>query len=70
MMKRTDGSSHGFLGLLRSEIPEHRCEATGSFKVEILKGVDVLIPTMCRVTDDMLAQNEQVAADPTVRCGP
>ncbi len=50
----------GFLGLLRSEIPEHRCEATGGFTVEILKGVDVLIPTMCRVTDDMLAQSDRL----------
>ena len=29
----------GFLGLLRAEIPEHQCEATGGFKVDTLKGV-------------------------------
>ena len=50
----------GFLGLLRAEIPEHQCEATGGFKVDSLKGVDVLIPTMCRITDDMLAQNDRL----------
>lgn len=50
----------GFLGLLRAEIPEHQCEATGGFKVDSLKGVDVLIPTMCRITDDMLAQIDRL----------
>ena len=48
----------GFLGLLRAEIPEHQCEATGGFKVDSLKGVDVLIPTMCRVTEALLAQSD------------
>ncbi len=50
----------GFLGLLRAEIPEHQFAATGGFKVDDLKGVDVLIPTMCRVTDAMLAQGDQL----------
>ena len=50
----------GFLGLLRDEIPEHQFAATGGFKVDDLKGVDVLIPTMCRVTDAMLAQGDQL----------
>ncbi len=48
----------GFLGLLRAEIPEHQCAATGGFKVDSLKGVDVLIPTMCRITETMLAQSD------------
>ena len=50
----------GFIGLLRAEIPEHQCEATGGFKVDNLKGVDVLIPTMCRISDDMLAQSDKL----------
>ncbi len=50
----------GFLGLLRAEIPEHQYEATGGFKVDDLKGVDVLIPTMCRITDDILAQSDKL----------
>ena len=50
----------GFLGLLRAEIPEHQCEATGGFKVDNLKGVDVLIPTMCRITDGMLVQSDRL----------
>lgn len=50
----------GFLGLLRAEIPEHQCVATGGFKVDYLKGVDVLIPTMCRVSDELLAQHDKL----------
>ncbi len=50
----------GFLGLLRAEIPEHQCEATGGFKVDSLQGVDVLIPTMCRITDNMMAQSDRL----------
>ncbi len=50
----------GFLGLLKDKIPEHRCEATGGFRVDDLKGVDVLIPTMCRITDGMLAQSDRL----------
>ncbi len=50
----------GFLGLLRAEIPEHQCEATGGFNVDNLKGVDVLIPTMCHITDDILAQSDRL----------
>ena len=50
----------GFLGLLRDEIPEHQCEATGGFNVDNLKGVDVLIPTMCHITDDILTQSDRL----------
>lgn len=50
----------GFLGLLQAEIPEHQCQATGGFAVESLKGVDVLIPTMCRISDEMLAQSDRL----------
>ncbi len=56
----TENAWGGFLGLLRAEIPEHQCFATGGFKVDSLKGVDVLIPTMCRITDAMLAQSDQL----------
>ena len=48
----------GFLGMLQAELPEHQYEATGGFKVPSLQGVDVLIPTMCRITDELLAQND------------
>ena len=50
----------GFLGLLGAEIPEHQFVATGGFKVDNLKGVDVLIPTMCRITEAMLAQSDRL----------
>ena len=48
----------GFLGMLQAELPEHQYEATGGFEVPSLQGVDVLIPTMCRVTDELLTQND------------
>lgn len=44
----------GFFGLIRSELPECRFEASGRFCVDSLKGFDVLIPTMCRVTREMI----------------
>jgi len=47
----------GFLGLLRSELPDHQLEATGGFHVASLADTDVLIPTMCPVTADMLAES-------------
>ena len=47
-------------GLLRAEIPQHVCEATGGFMVDSLKGVDVLISTMCSVTREMLAASGQL----------
>ncbi len=50
----------GFLGMLQEEIPEHQCEATGGFHVPSLRGVDVLIPTMCRVDEGLLAQNDRL----------
>lgn len=50
----------GFLGLLRAEIPQYVCEATGGFTVDSLKGVDVLIPTMCSVTREMLSESDKL----------
>ena len=45
-----DNAWGGFLGMIRSELPEHDFEATGGFEVDSLEGFDVLIPTMCVVT--------------------
>ncbi len=50
----------GFLGMLRSELPGHRFEATGGFRVESLADADVLIPTMCPVTGEMLAESNRL----------
>ncbi len=49
-----ENSWGGFFGMIRDAVPEHRFEATGGFEVESLEKVDVLIPTMCRVTRKML----------------
>jgi lactate dehydrogenase-like 2-hydroxyacid dehydrogenase len=48
----------GFLDLIRVELPEHQFEATGQFEVNSLKGYDVLIPTMCLVTAEMLEDSD------------
>jgi phosphoglycerate dehydrogenase-like enzyme len=50
----------GFYGLIRKEMPEHRFEASGRFGVDTLKGYDILIPTMCRVTGELLADSDRL----------
>ena len=50
----------GFLGLIRAEMPEHYFEATGSFAIDTLKGFDVLIPTMCSVSQELLDTADQL----------
>ena len=50
----------GFLGLLRTELPEHHFEATGHFSVDTLKGFDVLIPTMSLVSRELLETGNQL----------
>jgi len=50
----------GFLGLIRSELPEHSFEATGQFRADNLKGYDVLIPTMCSVTEQMISESDSL----------
>ena len=50
----------GFLGKVRKQLPQHRFAATGGFHVESLAGVDVLIPTMCPITRDTLADADQL----------
>jgi len=44
----------GFLGMIRERLPEHDFTASGRFGVDTLKGFDVLIPTMCSVTEELL----------------
>jgi phosphoglycerate dehydrogenase-like enzyme len=55
-----ENSWGGFLGLIRSELPEHEFVASGGFEVESLEGFDVLIPTMCRVTRELLATADRL----------
>jgi lactate dehydrogenase-like 2-hydroxyacid dehydrogenase len=50
----------GFLGLIRAEMPEHHFEAAGRFAVDTLKGFDVLIPTMCPVSRELLETGDQL----------
>ncbi len=44
----------GFLERIRSKLPGHRFRAAGSFHIESLKGVDVLIPAMTPITRALL----------------
>jgi phosphoglycerate dehydrogenase-like enzyme len=44
----------GFLDLIRPAVPEHRFYATGGFHADTLAGYDVLIPTMTRITRELL----------------
>ncbi len=44
----------GFLHRIRSELPDVLFEATGRFEVDTLAGFDILIPTMTRITTDVL----------------
>ncbi len=50
----------GFLGLLRSKIPNHGFEATGRFGVDSLAGADVLIPTMGLITKEILMTRDRL----------
>jgi phosphoglycerate dehydrogenase-like enzyme len=50
----------GFLGLIRAKTPEHRFEAAGGFAVDTLKGFDVLIPTMCPVSQELLETGDRL----------
>jgi phosphoglycerate dehydrogenase-like enzyme len=55
-----ESSWGGFFGLIRSELPMHEFVATGRFGLDSLKGFDVLIPTMCRVTRETLESGDRL----------
>lgn len=50
----------GALGLLRVALPEHEFVALGSYVLESLRGYDVVIPTMSRVTEPLLATADRL----------
>ncbi|MGA2404517.1 MAG: 2-hydroxyacid dehydrogenase [Syntrophobacteraceae bacterium] len=50
----------GFLGMIRSELPGYEFVATGRYGFDSLKGFDVLIPTMSRVSREMLETNDRL----------
>jgi phosphoglycerate dehydrogenase-like enzyme len=55
-----ENSWGGFFGMIRSELPRHEFVATGRFGLDSLKGFDVLIPTMCRVTRETLDTGDRL----------
>ena len=50
----------GALGLLRTALPEHEFVALGNYVLESLRGYDVVIPTMSRVTESLLATADRL----------
>lgn len=50
----------GFLGLIQGELPQHRFKATGQFCVESLVGFDVLNPTMCPITRQLISRADRL----------
>jgi phosphoglycerate dehydrogenase-like enzyme len=50
----------GFLDLLRAEIPQYHFKATGSFELQDLRGFDVLIPTMSKVSRVLLQKSDRL----------
>lgn len=50
----------GALGLLRAALPQHEFVALGHFSLESLRGYDVVIPTMSRVTEALLATADRL----------
>jgi phosphoglycerate dehydrogenase-like enzyme len=50
----------GFLGLIRTELPQHEFEASGRFGFESLRGFDVLLPSMSVVNREHLAKSDHL----------
>ena len=50
----------GFLEMVKRQVPEHAFTATGGFRIDSLAGVDVLIPTMCPITREVLADADRL----------
>ncbi|ACN17821.1 SerA2 [Desulforapulum autotrophicum HRM2] len=50
----------GFLERIRSKLPGHHFRAAGSFHIDSLKGVDVLIPAMTWITREMMETGDRL----------
>jgi phosphoglycerate dehydrogenase-like enzyme len=50
----------GALGLLREALPEYEFVALGNYLPESLRGYDVVIPTMSRITEPLLATADRL----------
>jgi len=44
----------GFLNRVKKLLPDHEFIAAGRFEITDLTGIDILIPTMSKVTEDIL----------------
>ena len=56
----SENSWGGFFDIIRSQLPQHHFKATGKFKIDSLAGIDVLIPTMTAITEDILDGADQL----------
>lgn len=50
----------GVLHLIKEKLPEHEYVANGSFDIETLAGYDVLIPTMGRITPELIGTADRL----------
>ncbi len=50
----------GVLHLIRDQLPEHEYVINGSFEIDSLKGYDVLIPTMGRISAQLLVTADRL----------
>ena len=56
----SENSWGGFFDIIRAQLPQHHFKATGKFKIDNLADIDVLIPTMTAVTEDILDGADQL----------
>ena len=50
----------GFLGLIKSRLPQHEFIAAGKFEVQDLSGYDILIPTMAEISASVIKTADQL----------
>ena len=50
----------GLLDMLREELPEHQVDATGAFRIDSLKGYDVVIPCIAPVTAELIIDADRL----------
>ena len=50
----------GLLDMLKAELPEHQVEATGAFRINSLKGYDVVIPCISPVTAELIIDADRL----------
>lgn len=56
----TENAWGGFFHLIKTELPQHRFSATGGFEISDLKGIDVLIPTMTQITEEIMEKSDRL----------